>query len=156
MKKTYKEYEGREQCRAVLRVWSGKSTVREMSREMGITEGLLRQWQERAMEGMLAVLAPREKQEPDQEPVLPPKLRRLLERKAEAQAGKFGGIVREVICFKTQKTISKWIPNPKAQRQSSKPVAKRERPEHKGRKRDKKQLLKEPIKEQGIITQGAK
>lgn len=102
MKKTYKEYSGREQCRAVLRVWSGKGSVTGVSAELGIMEGLLRQWQERAMEGMLAVLAPREKQVPEQGPVLPPKLRRLLERKAEAQAGKLPRLARRLAALQTE------------------------------------------------------
>jgi hypothetical protein len=102
MKRTYKEYNGREQCRAVLRVWSGKVTGKQASQEMGVTQMALRQWQERAMDGMLAALAPREKLEPEQGPMLPPKLRRLLERKAEAQEGKMPRLARRLAALQTE------------------------------------------------------
>jgi transposase-like protein len=102
MKRTCKEYNGREQCRAVLRIWSGKCSGKQVSQEMGVSQAALRQWQEQAMDGMLAALAPREKQEAEQGPVLPPKLRRLLERKAEAQEGKLPRLVRRLAALQTE------------------------------------------------------
>ena len=102
MKRTSREYSGREQCRAVLRVWSGKSSVKQVSREMGTTEAALRQWREHAMDGMLAALEPREKQESVRGPVLPPKLRKLLERKAEALEGKVPRLARRLAALQTE------------------------------------------------------
>lgn len=96
-KQTNKRYDGREQCRAVLQVWSGKWTGTQVCKEMGIAAWMLRQWQGQAMEGMLAALAPREGKELEEKgPAVPLKLRRLLEKKAEAQEGKLPRLARRL------------------------------------------------------------
>lgn len=95
--KTKKQYNGLDQCRAVLRVWSGKWKVAHVCQELEIRPDVLKRWQERAMEGMLLALAPREMRELEEKgPALPPKLRRLLERKAEAQEGKLPRLARRL------------------------------------------------------------
>ena len=48
-----------QKCRAVLSVWTERRKPGEVCRELGIAWGLLNQWQERAMEGMLLALQPR-------------------------------------------------------------------------------------------------
>jgi transposase-like protein len=48
-----------EKCRAVLSVWTERRKPGEVCRELGVGWGLLNQWQERAMEGMLLALQPR-------------------------------------------------------------------------------------------------
>jgi transposase-like protein len=48
-----------EKCRAVLSVWTERRKPGEVCRELGVVWGLLNQWQERAMEGMLMALQPR-------------------------------------------------------------------------------------------------
>ena len=48
-----------EKCRAVLSVWTERRKPAEVCRELGVGWGLLNQWQERAMEGMLLALQPR-------------------------------------------------------------------------------------------------
>ena len=47
-----------EKCRAVLSVWTERSKPGEVCRELGVDWGVLAQWQDRAMEGMLMALQP--------------------------------------------------------------------------------------------------
>jgi transposase-like protein len=48
-----------EKCRAVLSVWTERRKPGEVCRELGVAWGILKQWQDRAMEGMLMALQPR-------------------------------------------------------------------------------------------------
>jgi transposase-like protein len=48
-----------EKCRAVLSVWTERRKPGEVCRELGVDWGILKQWQDRAMEGMLLALQPR-------------------------------------------------------------------------------------------------
>ena len=48
-----------EKCRAVLLVWTERRKPGEVCRELGVAWGILQQWQDRAMEGMLLALQPR-------------------------------------------------------------------------------------------------
>jgi hypothetical protein len=48
-----------EKCRAVLSVWTERREPWEVCRELGVDWGVLQQWQDRAMEGMLLALQPR-------------------------------------------------------------------------------------------------
>jgi transposase-like protein len=48
-----------EKCRAVLSVWTERRKPGEVCQELGVAWGILNQWQERAMEGMLSALQPR-------------------------------------------------------------------------------------------------
>jgi transposase-like protein len=48
-----------EKCRAVLSVWTERRKPGEVCRELGVDWGMLKQWQDRAMEGMLMALQPR-------------------------------------------------------------------------------------------------
>ena len=48
-----------EKCRAVLLVWTERRKPGEVCRELGVDWGMLKQWQDRAMEGMLMALQPR-------------------------------------------------------------------------------------------------
>jgi transposase-like protein len=48
-----------EKCRAVLSVWTERRKPGDVCQELGVAWGILNQWQERAMEGMLLALQPR-------------------------------------------------------------------------------------------------
>jgi transposase-like protein len=48
-----------EKCRAVLLIWTERRKPGEICRELGVDWGVLQQWQDRAMEGMLLALQPR-------------------------------------------------------------------------------------------------
>ena len=53
------DHTAEEKCRAVLSVWTERRKPGEVCRELGVGWGILNQWQERAMEGMLLALQPR-------------------------------------------------------------------------------------------------
>ena len=48
-----------EKCRAVLSIWTERRKPGEVCRELGVAWGVLQQWQDRAMEGMLLGLQSR-------------------------------------------------------------------------------------------------
>ena len=48
-----------EKCRAVLAIWTERRRPGEVCRDLGVDWGVLQQWQDRAMQGMLMGLQPR-------------------------------------------------------------------------------------------------
>lgn len=82
-----KTYSAIEKCRMVLTIWAEKRKGAEICKEKGVSWGLLNQWQEVAMTGMLAALEPKW-QEAGQCPALGKKLRELLERKVGELEGR--------------------------------------------------------------------
>ena len=72
-----------EKCRAVLTLWTERRKPGEVCREMGVAWGVLQQWQDRAMEGMLLALQPRVQVE--REVALSPRLAVLLEKKSQTE-----------------------------------------------------------------------
>lgn len=85
--KERKQYSAREKCRAVLLVWSEKRRAVEVSRAMGVGDGVFWQWQERAMEGILQVLEPKWT-EGETGPALGRSVKRLLDRKVQERQGR--------------------------------------------------------------------
>ena len=79
-------HSAREKAQAVLAWWTERRRPSEICRELKITSTLLGQWQERAMEGMLAALEPRTRSAQEQKPALPAKVERLLVRKTSSEA----------------------------------------------------------------------
>ena len=75
-----------EKCQAVLTLWTERRKPGEVCREMGVAWGVLQQWQDRAMEGMLLALQPRVQVE--RGVALSPRLAVLLEKKSQ------GGLLR--------------------------------------------------------------
>jgi len=71
-----------EKCQAVLSVWTERRKPGEVCRELGVAWGILQQWQDRAMEGMLMALQPRVQAK--REVALSPRLLVLLEKKSQA------------------------------------------------------------------------
>ena len=71
-----------EKCQAVLTLWTERRKPGEICREMGVAWGVLQQWQDRAMEGMLLALQPRVAVE--RGVALSPRLAVLLEKKSRA------------------------------------------------------------------------
>ena len=76
-----------EKCRAVLSVWTERRKPGEVCRELGVAWGILQQWQDRAMEGMLLALQPRVPVERGM--ALSPRLAVLLKK---SQAGMMKGL----------------------------------------------------------------
>jgi hypothetical protein len=74
-------HSAREKAQAVLAWWTERRRPSEICRDLKITSNLLMNWQERAMEGILAALEPRTRLPEDQKPALPTRVERLLARK---------------------------------------------------------------------------
>jgi hypothetical protein len=72
-----------EKCQAVLTLWTERRKPGEVCREMGVAWGVLQQWQDRAMEGMLLALQPRVQVE--RGVALSPRLAVLLEKKSQTE-----------------------------------------------------------------------
>ena len=92
-------HKAEEKCQAVLTLWTERRKPGEICREMGVTWGVLQQWQDRAMEGMLLALQPRVQVE--RGVALSPRLAVLLEKKG--RAGLIKGLDRRL--KKLQKSI---------------------------------------------------
>lgn len=78
----------KERCEAVLAVWTERRRPSQVCRQMGITEGVLLNWQDRAMRGMLEALEPRARTAEGHGPWLPPKLEEKLRLKAAENAAR--------------------------------------------------------------------
>ena len=85
-KKGRSRYTAEEKCRAVLSVWTEKRTPGEVCRELKVAWTVLKQWQERAMEGMLLALQPRAPMK-EKRVALNARLAVLLERQSGAMKG---------------------------------------------------------------------
>ena len=70
-----------EKCRAVLALWTERSSGSELCKELGTTWNMLTLWQEQAMEGMVQALEPK-RSAPCGNTPLNPRLQGLLDRKA--------------------------------------------------------------------------
>jgi transposase-like protein len=84
-------YTPEEKCRAVLSVWTERRKPGEVCRELGVVWGVLKQWEDRAMEGMLLALQPRLPVE--RGVALSPRLAVLLKK---SQAGMMKGLERRL------------------------------------------------------------
>ena len=103
-KEPKRKYNALEQCRAVLLVWSERRSMKEVRRELKVSGSLLAYWQEKAMEGLIAALRPREGREVTEKgPALQVSVKRLLEKKAAEQEGqqraqaRMAGMVRRMV-----------------------------------------------------------
>ncbi len=90
-----------EKCQAVLSVWTERRKPGEVCRELGVAWGNLKQWQDRAMEGMLLALQPQA--EAEKRVALSPRLAVLLEKKS--QAAMVRGLDRRLKRLQSQKVI---------------------------------------------------
>lgn len=81
-----------EKCQAVLTLWTERRKPGEVCRDLGVAWGILKQWQDRAMEGMLMALQPRVRVE--RGVALSPRLAILLEKKS--QAGMMKGLEKRL------------------------------------------------------------
>jgi transposase-like protein len=84
-------YTPEEKCRAVLSVWTERRKPGEVCRELGVVWGILKQWEDRAMKGMLLALQPRVPVE--RGVALSPRLAVLLKK---SQAGMMKGLERRL------------------------------------------------------------
>lgn len=98
-----RKYGAMEQCRAVLLLWSERKSAAEICKGLKIGGSLLALWQEKAMEGLISSLSPREGREvAEKGPALSVRLKRLLERKSGEQDGQKRAQVRLAGLVKNQ------------------------------------------------------
>ena len=74
---TRRSFDPQEKIMAVLSVWTERRTIAQMCQEMVISPALLSQWQNQAMEAMVAALSPRKAEKPA---ALNARLTRLIEK----------------------------------------------------------------------------
>lgn len=83
--KSRRRFTAAEKCRAVLALWTERSSGTELCQELGTTWNMLTLWQEQAMEGMVQALEPK-RSAPCGNTPLNPRLQGLLDRKALRKA----------------------------------------------------------------------
>lgn len=74
---TRRSFDPQEKIMAVLSVWTERRTIAQMCQEMAISPALLSQWQNQAMEAMVAALSPSKAEKPA---ALNARLTRLIEK----------------------------------------------------------------------------
>jgi transposase-like protein len=88
-KRERRHYGAEEKVRAVLSLWSEKRTTTQVCREHDIKWTVLKEWQNRALEGMMQALEPRVQLQSG--PALSPRLSTLLNKRMLATAQKAVG-----------------------------------------------------------------
>ena len=76
-KRSRRSFAPQQKITAVLSVWTERRSMAEMCRQLSVSPALLNQWQNQAMEGMLAALSPKRPEEPA---ALNTRLTRLIEK----------------------------------------------------------------------------
>jgi transposase-like protein len=88
-----RSFEPQQKITAVLSIWSERRTTAQLCQEMDISPGLLGQWQNLAIEGMLRALDPKKK---DPLPPINQRLSRLIEKKLAGSTGKLEKRLRAI------------------------------------------------------------
>ena len=88
-----RSFETQQKITAVLSIWSERRTTAQLCQEMDISPGLLGQWQNLAIEGMLRALDPKQK---DPLPPINQRLSRLIEKKLSGSKGKLEKRLRAI------------------------------------------------------------
>ena len=88
-----RSFEPQQKIIAVLSIWSERRTTAQLCQEMDISPGLLGQWQNLAIEGMLRALDPKKK---DPLPPINQRLSRLIEKKLAGSTGKLEKRLRAI------------------------------------------------------------
>ena len=81
MKSPKRSFDPQDKIMAVLTVWTERRTIAQMCQEMAVSPALLSQWQNQAMEAMVAALSPKKAEKPA---VLNTRLTRLIEKNLPA------------------------------------------------------------------------
>ena len=97
-KKERSLHSAKERCEAVLAVWTERRRPAQVCRKLGVSEGILMSWQDRALRGMLEALEPQKRLQDSEGPLMPAKLERKLARQAA---------VREARSSKLQERLAK-------------------------------------------------
>ena len=76
--RTLRRFSAKEKSQAVLALWSGRRSTSSLSKELGVPWGILRNWESRALAGMLSALDPNWNQSVQKPCELPERLEKLL------------------------------------------------------------------------------
>ena len=98
-------YSAQDKAQAVLRVWTERCRPAEVCRELGINWVSFRQWQQRAMEGMLQALEPRVNLTKGQ--ALSPRLQALIRAQPQAHTRKLAQRLEQIQLAKPQEPAAK-------------------------------------------------
>lgn len=82
--RTMRRFEAKEKSQAVLALWSGRRSASSLSKELGVPWGILRNWESRALSGMLGALDPNWNQSIRKPCDLPERLEKLLAQTTRA------------------------------------------------------------------------
>ena len=81
-------HSAKERCEAVLAIWTERRRPAQVCRRLGVSEGILMSWQDRALKGMLEALEPQKRLMDSEGPLMPAKLERKLARQAAVREGR--------------------------------------------------------------------
>jgi hypothetical protein len=73
-------HSAKEKAQAVLSVWSGRRSPSALMKDLGVPWVAINQWEKRAISGMLTALDPTWKQGVEEQPILPRRVEKLIEK----------------------------------------------------------------------------
>jgi len=100
-----------DRCRAVLSVWSERRKPSQICRTLDIQWTVLQNWEQRALEGMMRALQPREKQAPG--PMLSDRLIKLLKKKEAKEGVLESRLEKRLVKIQESKSIKEKVENSK-------------------------------------------
>ena len=99
-KRKRRTFETQQKATAVLSIWTERRTATEVCRDMGVSWALVNQWQNQAMEGMIAGLEPKKKQH---EVELNARLTKLIEKSIINRNGTLAGLQQRLAAIQKGK-----------------------------------------------------
>lgn len=91
-----RQFTAQEKTQAVLSIWAERRKPSEICKDLSIEWALLRHWEHRALEAMMAALEPRTQKAEDRIPPLGAKLQQLLERSTARRLGQLSKFQRRL------------------------------------------------------------
>jgi len=73
-------HSAKEKAQAVLSVWSARRSPSALTKELGVPWSAINQWEKRALSGMLTALDPTWKLGVEDQPILPRRVEKLIEK----------------------------------------------------------------------------
>lgn len=99
-----RQFTAQEKTQAVLSIWAERRKPSEICKELAIEWALLRNWEHRALEAMMAALEPRSAKAEERIPALGAKLQQLLERSTARRMGQLSKFQRRLTKIQEVKT----------------------------------------------------
>ena len=79
-KRVQRQFSAKEKSQAVLSLWSGRRNASALMRELSLPWGMLHNWEQRAIQGMLTALDPSWKETQETVTSLPERVEKLIAR----------------------------------------------------------------------------